>query len=207
MIGNDWIAEDVSSDDVQQAMLEESVVEFILCSRMKSSAPAPPQGAVLYRPQTSPLPPTLLVLLDSGDVQSICLSRLLKPAIKLDDDARTNQKVLSPPHFIDPSDSFHSFFHPLNHLKSTSFQIIWNHLNWNWIVWNFRRRGNPSRRTSASSCSAPTHSRNSACRPAPNSPSLKSSKYVHHPIHSSSFHSSLSVPQPRNPSNRLMRSL
>jgi len=80
--------DEVSGDNVQQAMLEESVVEFILCSRMKSSAPAPPQGVVLYRPQSSPLPPTLLVLLDSGDIQSICLSRLLKPAVKLsaDDD-------------------------------------------------------------------------------------------------------------------------
>lgn len=58
-------------------MLAETVVEFILCSRMKSSVAAPPQGVVLY-----PLPPTLLVLLDSADIQVISLSRLLKPAVK-----------------------------------------------------------------------------------------------------------------------------
>jgi len=58
-------------------MLAETVVEFILCSRMKTSAPAPPQGVVLYS-----LPPTLLVLLDSFDLQVISLSPLLKPVIK-----------------------------------------------------------------------------------------------------------------------------
>lgn len=58
-------------------MLAETVVEFILCSRMKSSVAAPPQGVVLY-----PLPPTLLVMLDSADIQVVSLSRLLKPAIK-----------------------------------------------------------------------------------------------------------------------------
>lgn len=58
-------------------MLAETVVEFILCSRTKSSAAAPPQGIVVY-----PLPPTLLVLLDSADIQVISLSRLLKPAVR-----------------------------------------------------------------------------------------------------------------------------
>lgn len=58
-------------------MLAETVVEFILCSRMKSSVAAPPQGIVVY-----PLPPTLIVMLDSADIQVISLSRLLKPAVK-----------------------------------------------------------------------------------------------------------------------------
>lgn len=58
-------------------MLAETVVEFILCSRMKTSAPSPPQGIALYS-----LPPTLFVLLDTADIQIISLSRLLKPALK-----------------------------------------------------------------------------------------------------------------------------
>ena len=69
--------EDVNQDDTKRAMLAETVVEFILCSRMKASAPAPPNGVVLY-----PLPPTLLVLQDSSDIQVISLSRLLKPVVK-----------------------------------------------------------------------------------------------------------------------------
>ena len=85
------ITEDVDADDMQRAMLEESVVEFILCSRMKSSTAAPPQGIALYA-----LPPTLIVFLDSADIQSVSLSRLLKPALKLsvDDDIETNQTVI-----------------------------------------------------------------------------------------------------------------
>lgn len=69
--------EDVNSDDTKRVMLAETVVEFILCSRMKTSAPAPPQGVICY-----PFPPTLLVLLDSADVQVVSLSRLLKSAFK-----------------------------------------------------------------------------------------------------------------------------
>lgn len=68
---------DVDRDETKRVMLAETVVEFILCSRMKSSVAAPPQGVALY-----PLPPTLLVLLDSADIQVISLSRLLKPAVK-----------------------------------------------------------------------------------------------------------------------------
>ncbi|XP_046462866.1 nuclear pore complex protein Nup88-like [Daphnia pulex] len=68
---------DVDQDETQRVMLAETVVEFILCSRMKSSAAAPPQGVVVY-----PLPPTLIVMLDSADFQVISLSRLLKPAVK-----------------------------------------------------------------------------------------------------------------------------
>ncbi|KAI9560031.1 hypothetical protein GHT06_014041 [Daphnia sinensis] len=68
---------DVDQDETKRVMLAETVVEFILCSRTKSSAAAPPQGIVVY-----PLPPTLLVLLDSADIQVISLSRLLKPAVK-----------------------------------------------------------------------------------------------------------------------------
>ena len=68
---------DVDQDETQRVMLAETVVEFILCSRMKSSAAAPPQGVVVY-----PLPPTLIVMLDSADIQVISMSRLLKPAVK-----------------------------------------------------------------------------------------------------------------------------
>lgn len=78
---------DVDHDETKRVMLAETVVEFILCSRMKSSVAAPPQGIVLY-----PLPPTLLVLLDSADIQVLSLSRLLKPAIKAAPIAST-QKV------------------------------------------------------------------------------------------------------------------
>lgn len=67
----------VGQEETKRVMLAETVVEFILCSRMKSSVAAPPQGVIAY-----PLPPTLLVLLDSADIQVVSLSRLLKPAIK-----------------------------------------------------------------------------------------------------------------------------
>ncbi len=77
MIKFNILLADVDQDETQRVMLAETVVEFILCSRMKSSAAAPPQGVVVY-----PLPPTLIVMLDSADFQVISLSRLLKPAVK-----------------------------------------------------------------------------------------------------------------------------
>jgi uncharacterized membrane protein len=61
----------VDQDETKRVMLAEIVVEFILCSRMKSSVAAPPQGIVY------PLPPTLILMLDSADInqQSWCVTR------------------------------------------------------------------------------------------------------------------------------------
>ncbi len=73
---------DVDAEETTRAVAEESVVEFVLCTRTKGSPASAPRGVVLHA-----LPPTLFVLLSSAHIHTVALSLLLKPALQPAPDA------------------------------------------------------------------------------------------------------------------------